>query len=283
MLGMGFVWKYSYSVLIIPWQPIERDTMRLPLLQGGIALKLKQADGVLGGTVWPAAGVLCQHLLNHTAVFTAEKENGRTTSILEMGSGTGAVGLFAAANGAFVTLTEHKPPVVAIRPMVAYSVDGIPEVEPDATSDRLLRLLQENVNANLQHFRHPPTVAELDWTHPEHAKRLATSVPPFDLILASDVTYDSQLHNALAFTIAQFLSPSSTCLVAHEKRVLSLRGNDSQLESFQSVLADHELTVVDQVRRTIQDEKGRHEVTILDIQQYKRNDKKGIVLDSLKH
>ena len=106
-------------------------------------------------------------------------------------------------------------------------------VRPRKTSNRLLNLIQENVDQNRQVFRHrnntTPRVMELDWTHPAHAERVlassSTTNDGFDLVLASDVTYHSALHECLAQTMARLLSRrrrrgggrEATCLVAHQE------------------------------------------------------------------
>jgi hypothetical protein len=109
----------------------------------------------------------------------------------------------------------------------------------------------------------PPLIHKLDWSISEHAPRLLEdSACPhgFELLLASDVTYVSESHDSLAATIASLLrnttittmsttaaslvdNPSSEttmvptkCLVAHQQRVLNLRGEDYQLVSFQSAV-----------------------------------------------
>ena len=53
------------------------------------------------------------------------------------------------------------------------------------------------------------------------------------MIIASDVTYVSHLHEHLADVIAKLLTkPNSKCWIAHQQRVLNLSGADYQLESF---------------------------------------------------
>ena len=54
----------------------------------------------IGGEVWPAAAAMCAWLANHTAEVQGRR-------VLELGSGTGACGLYAAALGASrVLLTD---------------------------------------------------------------------------------------------------------------------------------------------------------------------------------
>ena len=255
--------------------------MKLPPLPGGRTLQLSQAEGVIGGTIWPAASALCQYLLlRHqkqkqqrqqeppvpasapppptAAAAAATDPTTLVSSCLELGSGTGAVGLYvAAALGYHTILTEHRPPVCSVISSVPYSVDGTLETtfSPTTTSydndnsnylfrksDRLLNLLQANVDANRELFmpdpghieytnnfsedgirqqqqqqQQPtqqvplPRVMELDWTDPDHVPIILKNAaslrapPGFDLILASDVTYVTELHTPLVSTISQLL------------------------------------------------------------------------------
>ena len=75
----------------------------LPPLPGtSTRLRMQQTswdDAGTGGSVWPAASVLCRWMAKQTGM--------RGATVLEIGCGTGAVGLFAAALGASrVVLTD---------------------------------------------------------------------------------------------------------------------------------------------------------------------------------
>jgi len=122
-----------------------------------------------------------------------------TWNVLELGSGTGAVGLFAAGLGVFqsVHLTEHRPPMTAAIPSVPYNVDGNLDFNlfRDTTvggegvmarSNRLLDLLEYNTQLNQDIMTDtngqplssswPPTILELDWAVPEHSQRILESL-----------------------------------------------------------------------------------------------------------
>lgn len=238
--------------------------MKLPLLPGGTALKLAQADGVLGGKIWPAASALCHYLASISP----------PADCVELGSGTGAVGLYAAALGFPVTLTEHRPPLASVIPSVAYAVDGTPESLGGETSDRLLKLLQQNVDHNMELFEQTPKVLELDWTNYDHVLKVAASSKSkkgFDLVLASDVTYVSVLHQHLADTIAGLLkrnSDTSKCLVSHQPRLYNLKGWDSQLTEFEKSLTRAGLAIVDQTFHPVEQNGKAFKVAILEIQHH---------------
>lgn len=65
-----------------------------PLRSGWLRInQVSELDAGTGGKLWPAAGVTCRWLSRH-----ADDLSG--ASLLELGCGTGAVGIFAAASGA---------------------------------------------------------------------------------------------------------------------------------------------------------------------------------------
>lgn len=271
----------------------EAEAMKLPVIpnNGGGSLTISRADGVLGGAIWPAASALCQYLLTMTtSTRSTPAAISSVRHCVELGSGTGAVGLYAAALGLPVTLTEHRIPLISAMTSLPYSVDGSLEVDEffganARRSNRLLDLLQNNVDRNMSFFKHTPKVKELDWNNVEHAKQIVSS-SPVDLILASDVTYSLQLHEALAATISCLLANTNNdsndndeseefqakCIVSHEERLVNLRGNeDLQLTSFQQALIKEGLTITASHPFPVVSNGGGkpHKVSILEIQRDK--------------
>lgn len=133
-----------------------------------------------------------------------------------------------------------------------------------------------------------PKIMELDWTKAEHADRVAASVANeedsssdgFDIVLASDVTYHSALHDALAQTMVRLLRPNnkirsnkhdqqsqaSVCLLAHQERVLNLKGQDYQLVSFEQAAGRAGLQISQRHDRSVQDGLGQAQrVRILEL------------------
>ena len=157
----------------------------VPLLPNGARLSLGTLDfddAGVGGRVWSSAPVLCEWLRDNLRPGDA---------CLELGSGTGAVGLFAAGCGASrVVVSDGGPPA-------------------------LLVLLADNVRANNIRV---VDVAELRWD--------ADAVlpdGPFDWIFASDVTYDDDAHAPLADTLRALLvraqrdgEPAPRVIIAEE-------------------------------------------------------------------
>ena len=150
----------------------------------------EDASGV-GGEVWPAAEFLCRWLREHA-------DDVRGSRVLELGAGTGACGIYAAALGANVVLT-------------------------DGGSASLLELCGDNVAANAHLFAAgaPAEVQPLRWGEPLPA---SVADAPWDMVLASDVTYGHDSHEALAQTLSALLRrPLSArrpprVLLAHEHR-----------------------------------------------------------------
>ena len=302
---------------------VPTSSSELTLLPpNNVPLELNQLNGVIGGNIWPSAPVLCRHLLFHYYYYKSRNNDSSSNchrlpyhkmNVLELGSGTGAVGLYASGLRIFnsVYLTEHRPPITAVMSSVPYNVDGTLDLLQDEynhenkKSDRLLQLLRTNIvlnhdnvtknsangagqstgtsDATVMTSSWPPEVHELDWTQPDHVQEIlatlekhhlrdgyTTTKVGFDLILASDVTYTTELHVPLARTMSELLLkqqdnktnrdtegweqhslPLPTCLVAHQLRIVNpfsfVNTNydvDYQLDSFRNALDNAELIVV---------------------------------------
>ena len=110
----------------------------------------EQHSGSLGGRVWKSAAALCRWQRAHASLFEG-------TRVIELGSGTGAVGLYAAGcHASRVILT-----------------DG---------SDEVQTLMQTNVglNRSLLPTQGSIAVARLRWGRDDAPSE------PFDWVLASD-------------------------------------------------------------------------------------------------
>lgn len=200
--------------------------LRLPALPSGRHLDLQLEVGLLGGAVWPSAVALCGYLSRQSSLL---RSNPLTA---ELGAGTGAVGLFAAALGARVVLTD-------VGPLTATGYGG---------NTRLLRLLRENAHANstlIGERGGAAHVAELDWGQKAHAEAVKAAHAPdgFELLLASDVIYQAAGHavKPLASTIARLLrKDAGVALIAYTPRYAEASPTpgvgDPQLAAFQDAV-----------------------------------------------
>jgi predicted nicotinamide N-methyase len=201
-----------------------------------------------GGKMWSSAHALCRFQLQHAARFAA-------STVLELGCGTGAVGIYAAALGASrVTLTDGGPPAV-------------------------LALAQSNVDANqragLWSDRTRVEVLRLEWG-PSASSALesdgetvddgAAARSRFDWILGSDVTYSMGAHTPLCQTIRASLllgGAGSGCraVLAHEHRVAREGAIDERLVSLRKAAAAQELDVT--VLST--EREGERQISLLEV------------------
>ena len=136
----------------------------LPPLPAGSRLALNTPGwgrGVgTGGAVWPAAELLARWMLDERMAVQGAR-------VLELGSGTGAVGLFAAGCGASsVLLTDGDASLCSLA----------------ADNARDNRALMPDASVTTRRYRWGGSVEALGG--------------PFDLALASDLTYEPAAHGA---------------------------------------------------------------------------------------
>ncbi|KAJ1456421.1 putative methyltransferase-domain-containing protein [Pelagophyceae sp. CCMP2097] len=182
-----------------------------------------------GAQVWPAAASLARwvaanvapaedasledRLVVKPAADRPVEENGipllRNSSVLELGSGTGALGLWvgAALGAGRVTLTDKA----------------------------LKSLRQGNIERNRHLFPNSADVRDVDFAFGDDT----SDIRGHDVILASDVTYDDAAHAALVRTLAELLADGAPlALLAHQHRpVASVLGGRSVLRHFEAAAA----------------------------------------------
>ena len=175
----------------------------------------KRNRGDTGLVVWPSALMLCRYL---EAYHHQHELCLRGTSVLDIGAGTGALGLCCAALGANVVLTDFAIPV--------------------------LRLLAANTAANTPILAGrcvPPRVVQFDWrkqfpisaaevTALSSARRSAAdgggAAVAFDYIVASDVLFSPELVDDLAAVLTALSPPRDS-----PPQKLFLRSTDTFLLS----------------------------------------------------
>eukprot|EP01116_Phalansterium_solitarium_P012447 TRINITY_DN28726_c0_g1_i1.p1 TRINITY_DN28726_c0_g1~~TRINITY_DN28726_c0_g1_i1.p1 ORF type:complete len:215 (+),score=36.36 TRINITY_DN28726_c0_g1_i1:63-707(+) len=137
----------------------------------------------LGGNVWDAALVLCKYFEN-AEDFPAGFFEGKR--VVELGAGTGVVGLVLASQGAKVVITDRAPLV----PLMSDNIT-VNKLESNATAEVL------NWGEDVSHLR-----------------------PPVDIVVFSDIaagcyseSYDDFLSTLMALT-----DENTLILMSHEKR-----------------------------------------------------------------
>ncbi|KAE9597624.1 hypothetical protein Lal_00013743 [Lupinus albus] len=165
--------------------PNQQDHHHLRSIQSTVVIRQLPSEG-LSFQLWPAATALVSlldlHRLNPSqsplsATLSAARAtaNDRPLKILELGSGTGIVGIVAAATlGGDVTITD------------------LPHVVPN---------LQFNADANKEVVGSTGgavKVASLRWGHADDVAKIGRE---FDIILASDVVYHDHLYDPLLETL----------------------------------------------------------------------------------
>ncbi|KAJ1965813.1 Protein-lysine N-methyltransferase efm6 [Dipsacomyces acuminosporus] len=137
----------------------------------------------VGSTIWDAGLVLAKYLEHQTALGKLDLA-GKT--VLELGSGTGIVGLALAK----------------IQPKAAVTLSDKQE---------LLPLLQRNIELN--DMQASVGALCIDWC----AANSDLSIEP-DVILVSDGIWAKELHKPLADTLAKLASKNTRVLLAYETR-----------------------------------------------------------------
>ncbi|XP_078663095.1 protein N-lysine methyltransferase METTL21A-like [Branchiostoma floridae x Branchiostoma belcheri] len=177
-----------------------RDRSELvPYTFAGRSLRIREIqvsmEEEVGYKVWHAGEAFCEYL-DGGKLDLVDK------TILELGAGTGIVGIVASLMGADVTLTDLR---------------------------EVLWNLEENVRRNTEGCRHTPKVQELTW-----GKGLDRfSDKSYDFIIGTDIIYFEELHRDLIFTIKQLSRPHTRVLLCHyprwptrDKRFLELLQKD---------------------------------------------------------
>ena len=121
-----------------------------------IPLEINQRFDTLGGAIWDCAMVLSKFLeKKYEATFWKGKK------VLELGAGTGFVGLSTALSGAVVTLTDLETV--------------------------LLEHMNDNIKRNKKNInQNNVTVTKHEWGNVSEIKQLQQALPQVDVLLASD-------------------------------------------------------------------------------------------------
>uniref|UniRef100_UPI00398F2B93 EEF1A lysine methyltransferase 3-like n=1 Tax=Pristiophorus japonicus TaxID=55135 RepID=UPI00398F2B93 len=149
----------------------------------GYSLKIARIMGANLGVsayIWDSAIALCRYFEKEKISFTGKK-------VIELGSGTGIVGILATLLGGDVTLTD-KP--------------------------NILKQIEKNISINIPTAcRHRLQVLPLIWGESH------TNFPTdYDFILGSDIVYSSVIYPALVETLRHLANQGSTIYLCSEIR-----------------------------------------------------------------
>eukprot|EP00930_Biecheleria_cincta_P009370 TRINITY_DN111105_c0_g1_i1.p1 TRINITY_DN111105_c0_g1~~TRINITY_DN111105_c0_g1_i1.p1 ORF type:complete len:217 (+),score=47.02 TRINITY_DN111105_c0_g1_i1:56-706(+) len=140
-----------------------------------------EENGNTWSGVWPGALAMAEWVADNPVI--------KNCKVVELGAGTGLVGLTASATGAaHVVLTDLPPALDALKANVAMNSKRHADIE----------------------------VQQLCWGSQEDLEAVGTA----DVVLAADVVYDLDTHEPLAKTIQGFLlrNRSARCFLVQELR-----------------------------------------------------------------
>lgn len=164
------------------------------ILCGDKVLRINQLYiGDVGCVVWDAALVLAK-FLEHPKYFPPEYLCGKM--VLELGAGTGAVGLAACVLGADVVLTDLKS---------------------------CLELMRQNINNNITVLKGKADAQVLEW-----GRNTSEFQPLPDIILMADLIYYEEVLQKLVDTVFSLSTPETLVYMSYEIRAT---GNKPKLQA----------------------------------------------------
>jgi predicted nicotinamide N-methyase len=181
-----------------------KESMARETMFAGVGARAGDVGGDLTGLrVWEAAPTLIRHLERHPSRLLHSK------TVLDAGSGTGAVGLAAAAFGAAHVVLSDADSAATMSTELGWQESSV------------LQTLRDNVALNGEPVRSRVSVAELRWGDAAHAAALRRRFPSgFDTIVSSDTLYynPEDTYDALAWTIRTLAAESARVVLAYMVR-----------------------------------------------------------------
>ena len=167
----------------------EPDVKSIEVAPGQM-LHLRCDWGVgIGGGLWTTGEHLCAHFREHAGSYARWLDGRR---VLELGSGTGLVGLFLAA-----LLRRARAAPACVR--VTDRADHVP-------------ILRENVARNAPLLlRGGVVAAECEWGRAAYPE--LDGGGPFDLVIGTDVAYAPELHAPLIATLTAVCGAATVVLL----------------------------------------------------------------------
>ncbi|OUM65320.1 hypothetical protein PIROE2DRAFT_60115 [Piromyces sp. E2] len=151
-----------------------------------------------GNLVWDGAYILSKYLYRLKL---------RDKKCIELGCGTGLVGISAWTYGADVTLTDIEDVIPLVEENVNFNVDKVLK-ENDNTNDNQLT---NNIKLSKDKIR----IKTLNWGV-ENCKELDT----FDIVFGSEILYYSKSHKALIETLQHICNKNTLCVFIYKTRNL---------------------------------------------------------------
>ncbi|XP_030071161.1 protein N-lysine methyltransferase METTL21D isoform X2 [Microcaecilia unicolor] len=159
----------------------------LETVDGSLLTVAQLSAGDVGCVVWDAAIVLAKYLEAGLVL--------RRRSVLELGAGTGLVGLMAAVHGADVTITDLED---------------------------LQDLMKINIENNKQLITGSIQAKVLKW-----GESIMEFLPPPDYILMADCIYYEQSLEPLVKTLEELAGPETCIMCCYEERTM---GKNPEIE-----------------------------------------------------
>ncbi|KAF9574276.1 Methyltransferase-like protein 21D [Mortierella alpina] len=198
-----------------------------------------QLRGGVGSTIWDAAIVLAKYLEKCDLLTSAATQSSRTLNVLELGAGTGIVGLAAARILSFkgakanIVLTDKENCMPLLQRNIEKNTSNGIEVKAqilDWENFSGIKAITTTADAN----SNPSSTAAASTTTAESESGTLSNDPPpttasdlldneWDLIILSDCIWVPALYPSLISTLNKIVQPShkTQLLIAFEKRNFS--------------------------------------------------------------
>ena len=201
---------------------LERGEASTLPLAGGVSVQIIEMgrDNGVGARLWKAAEILCDEIAHHF------RDTIVGSDVLELGSGVGLCGIFAAKLGAAsVTLTDFEEPLLRNLTECVRANEGIACV-PYASRSSFDR--RTSPPASAQGTSSSVGVAMLDWLEEEGSELPSSTAgcafprvdrsDRFPVVIGSDLMYEMRPSLALAGVVARHMRPGGVCLLSMKRR-----------------------------------------------------------------
>ncbi|KAI8622305.1 putative methyltransferase-domain-containing protein [Chytriomyces sp. MP71] len=184
-------------------------SVQFPITAGmSLILNTASDSNQSGTTVWEGGVALGRHL---AAEAGKKKLDMAGKSCIDLGSGTGIVGIVCAKLGANTILTDIDHP--AILALLQKNVG-----QNLLASKANLNSSDTNINTTIADRNGSTTVAALQWNSPAVVSKEIAKLAPFDVIVGADVVYSMDTVVMLVDTIVALSGRGTDIWIGHEHR-----------------------------------------------------------------